>query len=75
MTELLELAIERVRALPPKEQDDVARVLLQMTGEEQPVYQLTPDENADLANADAEIERGELATDEEVHAFWARHGR
>ncbi len=74
MTELLEQAIERVRALPPETQDDFARVLLRLAGDDEPVYQLTPEEEADLAAADAEIARGELATDEQVRAVWAKHG-
>ena len=41
----------------------------------QPPLQLTPEEEADLAEAEAEIERGELATPEEVRAMWAKHGR
>ena len=55
-------------------QDDLARVLLQLTVEEQPVYQLTPEEEADLDEADAEIARGEFATDDQVRAVWAKHG-
>jgi hypothetical protein len=40
----------------------------------EPPIQLTPEEETDLAEAEAEIERGELATPEEVHAMWAKHG-
>jgi hypothetical protein len=75
MTELLDHAIETVRALPPAMQDELARVLLQLAGEEQPVIQLTAEEEADLAAADEEIARGEFATDEEMSAIWAKHGR
>ena len=56
-------------------QDELARVLLQLAGEEQPVIQLTAEEDADLAAADEEIARGEFATDEEMSAIWAKHGR
>ena len=75
MTELLEHAVDTVRALPPAMQDELARVLLQLAGEEQPVIQLTAEEDADLAAADEEIARGEFATDEEMSAIWAKHGR
>ena len=75
MTELLEHAVETVRALPPAMQDELARVLLQLAGEEQPVIQLTAEEDADLAAADEEIARGEFATDEEMSAIWAKHGQ
>lgn len=76
MTELLDHAIERVRALPPETQDAFARVLLNLAGDEdeQAVYQLTPVETASLAKSLAQAERGEFASDEEVRAVWAKHG-
>lgn len=74
MTQLLEQAVESVRTLPPEAQDALARFLLQVAGEDQSVIQLTPEEEADLAEADAEIERGEFATDEQMRAIWAKHG-
>jgi hypothetical protein len=73
MTELLKQAFERVRALPPETQDDLARVLLRLAGNDEAVYQLTPEEEADLIEADAEIERGELASEEQVLAMWAKY--
>jgi len=54
-------------------QDEVARMLLAFAGIEQPRIQLTPEEEADLAGADAEIARGELATDEEVRAMCPKY--
>lgn len=74
MTKLLEQAVETVRALPPEAQDAIARIILQFAGDDEPVIQLTPEEEADLAAADEEIARGEFATDEEVRAIWAKHG-
>jgi hypothetical protein len=64
MTKLLEHAVDSVRALPPEVQDELARLLLQVAGEEQPDIQLTAEECADITDADAEIARGEFATDE-----------
>ena len=52
MTKLLEHAVDSVRALPPEVQDELARLLLQVAGEEQPVILLTSEERADLAEAD-----------------------
>jgi hypothetical protein len=72
MTKLLEHAVETVRGLPAEVQDELARTLLQLAGEDQPVIRLTADERADLAEADAEIARGELATDAEIKALWAK---
>lgn len=72
MTKLLEHAVDCVRGLPPEVQDELARLLLQVAGEEQPVIRLTPEERADLADADAEIARGEFATDEQVRSILAK---
>ena len=72
MTKLLEHAVDSVRALPPEVQDELARLLLQVAGEEQPVIRLTPEERADLAEADAEIARGEFATDEQMRSILAK---
>lgn len=74
MTQLLEHAVETVRGLPPETQDDLARVLLQLAGEDQPVIQLTAEEEASFEESLAQAERGEFATDEQVRAIWAKHG-
>ena len=57
---------------PSPVQDELARLLLQVAGEEQPVILLTLEEHADLAEADAEIARGEFATDEQMHSILAK---
>jgi hypothetical protein len=72
MTKLLEQAVDSVRGLPAEVQDELARLLLQVAGEEQPVFRLTPEEHADLAAADAEIARGEFATDEQIRSILAK---
>ena len=72
MTKLLEHAVDTVRGLPAEVQDELARLLLQVAGEEQPVIRLTPEERADLAEADAEIARGEFATDEQMSSILAK---
>jgi hypothetical protein len=74
MTRLLEQAVETVRVLPDEVQDELARILLQLAGVEQPPYELTPEEEADVQISLAEAGRGEFATDEEVRALWAKHG-
>jgi hypothetical protein len=74
MTRLLEQAFSAVATLPDARQDELARVMLQLAGVDQPPIRLTPEEEADLAEAEAEIERGELATTEEVRAMWEKHG-
>jgi hypothetical protein len=75
MTKLLEQAVATVSALPDAKQDELAAILLQFTGVEQPPIPLTAEEEADLDASLAEAERGEFATDEEVRAIWAKYGR
>ncbi len=75
MTKLLEQAVETVRGLPPEMQDDLARMLLQLAaGEDQPVVQLSAEEEASFDESLAQADRGEFATDEQVRAIWAKHG-
>jgi hypothetical protein len=74
MTRLLEEAFSKVSGLPDSEQDELARAPLELAGVDQPPIQLTPAEDADLAEAEAEVARGEIASDDEVRTMWAKHG-
>ncbi|MGJ0453991.1 MAG: hypothetical protein ACR65T_12305 [Methylocystis sp.] len=74
MTKLLEQAFKAARNLPPAMQDDMARVIMAMTGNELPVVQLTAEEEASFDESLAQAERGDFATDDEVRAIWAKHG-
>jgi len=74
MTRLLEQAVAAVRSLPDDVQDDLARMLLQLAGVYQPLYELSPEEAADIDASMAEAERGEFATDDEVRALWPSTG-
>ena len=74
MTRLLEDAFKKVSGLPDSEQDELARTLLELAGVDQPPIQLTAAEEADLAEAEAEIARGEFASADEVRAMWVKHG-
>jgi hypothetical protein len=73
MTELMEMAIQRIRALPPERQDEVARFLMDMA-DEGDVYVLSPEEEASLAGSIAQAERGEFASRESVDAVFQKHG-
>ncbi|MDR6818906.1 hypothetical protein J2X76_004088 [Neorhizobium sp. 2083] len=76
MTKLLDRAIEAARELPAEMQDEIAEILLRFMGEDDgDVYQLTPEEEADLEEADREIERGEVVGEEEVRTILAKYLR
>jgi hypothetical protein len=74
MTKLLKHAVDVARGLPPDAQDDLARVLLELAGEDQSVVELTPEESAALDESLAQADRGEFATDDQVRALWAKYG-
>jgi hypothetical protein len=74
MTTLLDMAIEASRDLPAELQDDLARMMLSFVNEGQSVSVPTPEEEADLDEAEREVERGELASEEDVRVMWAKYG-
>jgi hypothetical protein len=75
MTKLLDEALEAVRRLPSRDQDDIAYAILQLTGLAPPVrVVLSPEERDAVARSKAAADRGEFATDEQVRAVWAKHG-
>jgi predicted transcriptional regulator len=73
MTKLFEQAVETVRGLAPEIQDDLARILLQLAGKDQPEVQLSAAEEASFEESLAQADRGEFATDEQVRGIWAKH--
>jgi predicted transcriptional regulator len=70
--EQIDSVLDRVRTWPPERQEDAVRVLLEMEAEGTQIYQLSEDELADVEEGLREIERGEVATDEEVAALFNR---
>lgn len=74
MTKLLDQAFEAARTLPPAMQDDLAQVIMAMTGDQPSLIQLSPEEEASFDESFAQAERGEFATDEQVRVIWAKHG-
>ena len=75
MTKLLDDALAAVRALPPDEQDSIARAVLRLTGQDdEPPVAVSPEGRAAVAASQAAAARGEFAGDEQVRAAWAKHG-
>jgi hypothetical protein len=75
VTKLLERAVKVARALPEETQDDIARIILELSGaEDEAAMPLTREEQAAVSGSKAAAARGEFATDEEVRAVWAKHG-
>ena len=73
MTELLERAVEAARGLPPAAHHEIGRLVLQLAGSDEPPIPLSDAERAAIAASKAAAARGELASDEQVRAVWAKH--
>ena len=73
MTELLAQAFAAAAALPDEQQDELARLLLDLAAGERPAYILTAEEQEDLDEAEAEVARGETMSLEDAQAVWAKH--
>jgi len=72
MTKLLQEAIEKVHALPDERQDEAAEILLAMVAQSAPETPRLTDAQADVVRT--RLADTELATDEEVTAFYQKAG-
>ena len=73
MTDLLEKAVRTARSLPQSMQDDIARMVLSIAGEDHAVLPLTPQEEQSFAISLAQAADREFASDEHVRAVWSKH--
>jgi predicted transcriptional regulator len=74
MTKIIREAIEALRDLPEERQETIARAILDYASHDDGVYHLTDVERAEVRAGLAEIERGEIASDDEVRAVYERIG-
>lgn len=72
MTDLLEMAVAHIRALPSDQQDELAVILLRLADAEPEPVALSVAERAAIPTSKAVAARGDFATDDEVSAVWAR---
>jgi hypothetical protein len=75
MTKLLEKALETVRQLPPDSQDEIARAMLTLAGDEGDLEEIDPAHLSDVLESLAQAKRREFATDSEVEAAFRRFDR
>ncbi|MFL9828598.1 hypothetical protein [Rhodoplanes sp. SY1] len=73
MTKLLDRAVAAARTLPPELQDDIARVVLSLAGDDTTV-QLSPEEQGAIARSKAAAADSAFATDDQVRDLWNKHG-
>ena len=74
MTNQLSEMLEKVKKWPQWRQEDAVRMLEHMEQQGSEIYHLSDEERAAVKEGLAEIERGEIATDKEVAAVYAKYG-
>lgn len=72
MTKLLEKALEAVRRLPPDDQDEIARAILSLAGDQGDPEPIDPAHLADVLEGLAQAKRRQFATDADVEAAFSR---
>jgi len=73
-SEQIKAVFERVGTWPRSRQEDAAQLLLAMEAQDTSPYALSDEERADLQAALDEVARGEIASDGEIAALFARYG-
>ena len=72
MTKLLEKALEAVRQLPPDTQDEIARAMLDLVGNEAEPEPIDPGDLSAVLEGLAQAKRREFASDAEIEAALRR---
>ena len=75
MNQLLERALKAVRGLPPEQQEEIARLMLNLAERDSAVEQIDPAHLPDILASLNQMRRGELASDADVEAAFARFER
>ena len=67
--------LSRVAYWPEDDQEELAQIALEIEARRHGVYHATPEELQAIDEALAAVARGEIASDEEVEAVFAKHRR
>ncbi len=67
--------LSRVEHWPEDDQDELVQVALEIAARRHGVYHATPEELRAIDEALAAVARGEIASDEEVEAVFAKYRR
>ena len=74
MTKMLEEAIKKVRELSETDQDEAAEMLLAVAARTAAPIELDDETREAVQEGRAQARRGEFVADDDMNAFYARHG-
>jgi predicted transcriptional regulator len=69
----IDAVLDRVRTWPEDRQAYAAKVLLTIEAQDGGPLRISQEEWATIQEGNAQAERGEFVSDEEMAAFWNRH--
>ena len=72
MTKLLDKALEAVRRLPPDRQDEIARAMLSLAGDDNELDAIDPAHLPAVLEGLAQAKRRQFAPDDEIEAAFRR---
>ena len=72
MLKSLERAVAEAERLSPEMQDDLARMMMLYTGVEQPLAELTVEQEAAVLRSREAARLGQFATEDELRSIWAK---
>jgi hypothetical protein len=75
MTVILKNVLTRAERWSEQDQEELAQVALEIEARRHGLYHASPDELKAIDEALAAVERGEIATDQEVDAVFAKYKR
>ena len=73
MTINLKNVLARAETWSEQDQEELAQVALEIEARRHGLYRASPEELKEIDEALAEVERGEIASDEEVEAVFAKY--
>jgi len=74
MTKRLERAIEKIRELPDADQDEVAEMLISVAARNAEPIRLDDNTREAISEGRAQARRGKFVSDDDMAAFFKRHG-
>jgi DNA-binding transcriptional regulator YdaS (Cro superfamily) len=74
MSKLLDQALDAVRAQPPEIQDDIARAMLALVGNEEEPEDIDPEHLPAVLEGLNQMKRGQVATPAQIEAAFKRFG-
>jgi predicted transcriptional regulator len=66
--------LEKVRSWPPEDQEELIEIAREIEARRSGVYVMSDEERAAVEEGLAQARRGEFVSDEEMAAFWKKHG-